>query len=70
MGETTAKTLAHAVKHLLDFAQFSLEELQALEDVGPKVAGSVYQYFRDSDNIKMLQQLEALGLKLKNDKKI
>lgn len=69
VGETTAKTLAHAVKHLLDFAQFSLEELQNLEDVGPKVAGSIYQFFRNPDNIHMLQQLEKLGLKLKNDKK-
>lgn len=69
VGETTAKTLAHAVKHLLDFAQFSLEDLKNLEDVGPKVAGSVYQFFHNPDNIHMLQQLEALGLKLKNDKK-
>lgn len=69
VGETTAKTLAHAVKHLLDFAQFSLEDLKNLEDVGPKVAGSIYQFFHNPDNIHMLQQLEALGLKLKNDKK-
>jgi DNA ligase (NAD+) len=69
VGETTAKTLAHAVKHLLDFAQLSLEELQNLEDVGPKVAGSVHQFFRNPDNIEMLKHLEALGLKLKNDKK-
>lgn len=69
VGETTAKTLAHAAKHLLDFAQFSLEELQNLEDVGPKVAGSVHQFFRNSDNIEMLKHLETLGLKLKNDKK-
>jgi len=69
VGESTAKTLAHAAKHLLDFAQFSLEELQALEDVGPKVAGSIYQYFRNPDNIHILQRLESLGLKLKNDKK-
>lgn len=69
VGETTAKTLAHAVKHLLDFAQLSLEELQALEDVGPKVAGSIYQFFRNPDNVHMLQRLETLGLKLKNDKK-
>lgn len=69
VGETTAKTLAHAVKHLLDFAQFSLEELQNLEDVGPKVAGSIHQFFRNPDNIEMLKHLESLGLRLKNDKK-
>lgn len=69
VGETTAKTLAHSVKHLLDLKDYSLEDLQNLEDIGPKVAGSVHQFFQNLDNIATLQKLEALGLKLKNDKK-
>lgn len=69
VGETTAKVLAHAVKHLLDFEKFSMEDLQNLEDVGPKVAGSIYQFFHNWDNIEMLKHLETLGLTLKNDKK-
>jgi DNA ligase (NAD+) len=69
VGETMAKTLAHAVHHLLDLQQFSEEGLMNLEDVGPKVANSVYTFFRNDDNIAMLQQLEALGLQLANDKK-
>jgi len=69
IGETTAKVLAQAVKHLLEFKSFSMEELQNLEDIGPKVATSVYQFFRNKDNIHMLEKLEQLGLKLKNDKK-
>ena len=69
VGETTAKTLARSVKHLLDFQNYSLEDLQNLEDIGPKVGGSIYHFFRNKDNIKMLQQLEKLGLKLKNEKK-
>ena len=69
IGETTAKTLAHAVKHLLDFKNFSLEELQNLEDVGPKVAGSVFQFFKNKDNIHMLEKLESIGLQLKNVKR-
>jgi DNA ligase (NAD+) len=69
VGETTAKTLAHAVKHLLDLEQFSTEDFLNLEDVGPKVAGSVYQFFLNKDNVHMLQELEKEGLKLKNDKK-
>ena len=69
VGETTAKTLARSVKHLLDFQNYTLEDLQNLEDIGPKVGGSIYHFFRNKDNIKMLQQLEKLGLKLKNEKK-
>ncbi|MBI5858002.1 MAG: NAD-dependent DNA ligase LigA [Sphingobacteriales bacterium] len=69
IGETTAKTLAQAVGHLLDLKKYSLEDLQNLEDVGPKVAGSIHQFFSNKDNIKMLEQLEKLGLQLKNEKK-
>lgn len=69
VGETTAKTLAQAVDHLLDFKKFSLEQLQALEDVGPKVAGSIHHFFSNKSNIEMLQELEKSGLQLKNEKK-
>lgn len=69
VGETTARTLANAVDHLLDFQSFSEEQLQQLEDVGTKVAGSIRQFFSNSDNIKMLQALEKLGLTLRNEKK-
>jgi DNA ligase (NAD+) len=61
--------LAQAITHLLDLASFSLEQLQELEDVGPKVAGSVHHFFSNPDNIRMLQQLEQLGLSLVNTQK-
>lgn len=69
VGETTAKTLAQAVDHLLDFKKFTLEDLQNLEDVGPKVAGSIHHFFSNKNNIHMLEQLEKLGLTLRNEKK-
>ncbi|HTM91917.1 MAG TPA: NAD-dependent DNA ligase LigA, partial [Flavisolibacter sp.] len=69
VGETMAKTLAHAVDHLLDLQNFDEEALQNLEDVGPKVAGSVVQFFSNRQNIELIQALESIGLQLKNEKK-
>lgn len=69
VGETTAKTLANAVDHLIHFADFTEEQLQQLEDVGIKVAKSVYGFFHNQDNLLLLQQLESLGVQLKNKKK-
>jgi DNA ligase (NAD+) len=66
VGETTAKILATSVAHLLDFERFSLEDLQNLEDVGPKVASSVHGFFHNPDNLHLLRDLEALGLNLKS----
>jgi DNA ligase (NAD+) len=69
VGETMAKTLAHAIDHLLDLQSFEEEALRNLEDVGPKVAGSVVQFFSNQDNIEMINVLGVLGLQLKNEKK-
>lgn len=68
VGETMAKTLAHAVDHLLDLQNFDEEALQNLEDVGPKVAGSVVQFFHNPENIELIKALKAVGLQLKNEK--
>ena len=69
VGETTAKTLSNTVGHLLDFADLSEEQLQELEDVGVKVAKSVYEFFHNKDNLYLLKQLESLGIQLKNEKR-
>ena len=69
VGETTAKTLANSVNHLFDFNQYNEEQLIQLEDVGIKVAGSIHRFFRDEINLLMLQELEELGISLKNQKK-
>jgi len=69
VGETTAKTLANSVKHLLDFKNKTEEELLLLDDVGVKVAKSVQGFFSNAQNIEMLHQLELLGLQLVNQKR-
>ncbi|HVZ24433.1 MAG TPA: helix-hairpin-helix domain-containing protein, partial [Sediminibacterium sp.] len=68
VGETTAKTLANSVENLMDFAGKSAEALEELEDVGVKVAQSIYQFFQNPSNLQMLEELKALGLQLKNEK--
>ena len=69
VGETTAKTLANAVEHLMQFADFTEEQLMQLDDVGVKVAKTVYTFFHNADNLQLLQKLEELGVQLKNEKK-
>jgi DNA ligase (NAD+) len=69
VGETTAKTLANAVEHLNDFANYTEEQLLQLEDVGVKVAKSIIDFFSNPQNISLINRLEALGIILKNEKK-
>ena len=70
VGETTAKTLAGTVDNIFDFQHKSVEELQEIEDVGTKVAQSIFHFFHTDSNIGLLRSLKDLGLKLDNEKKI
>ncbi len=69
VGETMAKTLANAVSYLPDLKNFTEEHLLNLEDVGPKVAGSIVLFFANDDNLAMLKELETLGVQVYNQKK-
>ena len=69
VGETTAKVLSNKVSHLLDLKNYTEDELQQLDDIGIKVAGSIARFFKNEQNIEMLEQLEALGIQMNNTKK-
>lgn len=69
VGETTAKTLANAVQDLRELGSKTEEELRQLEDVGTKVAASIYSFFHNPKNLQLLEELTELGLYLHQDKK-
>ncbi len=69
VGETTAKTLANAVSHIKEFYDWDIERLSTLEDIGPKVATSVADFFHRDENRKMLDTLETVGVNLVNQQK-
>ncbi|MBI1185707.1 NAD-dependent DNA ligase LigA [bacterium] len=69
VGLTTAKTLMQAVENLFDLANLSMEQLQELPDVGPKVAQSVYDFFKVPANIQMLEHFNEIGLQFQKEAK-
>ena len=69
VGETTAKVLAQRINYLMELKEFTQEQLQTLEDVGPKVAGSIVHFFSNESNIEMLHELESLGVQMQNTNK-
>lgn len=64
IGNTTAKVLAKQVKSALDYVDWNQERLTQLEDVGPKVAESVYEFFHTEANIELLKKLQELGVNI------
>jgi DNA ligase (NAD+) len=68
VGETTAKTLSKSVETIFDLKNFSLEDLRQLKDIGTKVAESVFDFFHNEDNIKIVEALAGKGLNINGDK--
>jgi DNA ligase (NAD+) len=66
VGETTAKMLAQQITHLTDLESYSEEQLQSIDDVGVKVAKSIFQFFHNADNIEMIKKLQTLGIKMES----
>jgi len=63
VGERTAVFLAEAFGNLDAMARASIEQLQRAEEVGPRVADSIYQFFREPRNQELVERLRAAGLK-------
>ncbi|HTX36737.1 MAG TPA: NAD-dependent DNA ligase LigA [Bryobacteraceae bacterium] len=62
VGERTAVFLAEAFGSLDRIAEADGEELQVAEEVGPKVAESVFLFFREPRNQELVKRLRAAGL--------
>ncbi len=69
VGETTAKTIANAIHDVFELEKMNEEQLQQMEDIGVKVAQSIYTFFQNKENIKMLERLKELGLQMQNIKR-
>ena len=69
VGERTAVFLAEAFGSLDRIAQAGVDDLQRAEEVGPKVAESVYQFFHEPHNRELVERLRAAGLKFEYEVK-
>ncbi len=66
VGEYTAKLLAHYFRRLEDLYHVTPERIMDIPQIGEKIARSVADFFSDSENLKTLEELKSLGLKIEN----
>jgi DNA ligase (NAD+) len=62
VGAATAQSLASHFGTLEALRAASVEELEAVEDVGPVVAGHVHGFFRDPERRESIDDLLAVGV--------
>lgn len=64
VGEETAVKLAEEFKTLDSLAKASVADLENIGDIGPQVSQSIYEFFRDEKNKKLLQDLIKNGVSI------
>lgn len=83
VGEETAALLARSImeniksekgkieiKNVTDYmSHVTLDNLQKLPDIGPKVAESIHGWFKEPHNIRFLERLEAAGVRILSDRR-
>lgn len=62
VGETTAKKVAKAARNIDRLMEMKAYELEAIEDVGPRIAQTVKEYFADEENRKIVGRLRSAGV--------
>lgn len=48
------------------FQDFSLENLQKIPDIGPKVSQSIHDWFREKQNIELVKKFNEVGIRIAN----
>jgi DNA ligase (NAD+) len=69
VGERTAKFLAEHFGALDAIMEASAEELEEVNEVGPRIAESIVEFFADEHNRKLVSDLRKAGLTFTGQKK-
>ncbi|HPJ80530.1 MAG TPA: NAD-dependent DNA ligase LigA, partial [Candidatus Portnoybacteria bacterium] len=68
VGEETAIDLTKKYSNLEKIKNSSKEELEKINDIGPKMAESIYNWFRDKKNLEFLQKLDKVDIVITSQK--
>jgi DNA ligase (NAD+) len=67
VGYQTAELLARAFGTMERVRAASLEDILSVEGIGPKIAESVYTWFHEVDNLRLVDKLAAAGVNMCED---
>jgi DNA ligase (NAD+) len=68
VGERTAQLLAAHFSSMQKLQEASGDELLTVEEVGPKIAEGVHEFFAESANRKLIDHLRAVGVNMKDER--
>jgi DNA ligase (NAD+) len=69
VGERTAQFLAEHFGSIEALMSAGEEELQQVNEIGPRVSAAICEFFAEPKNVTLVKQLEKAGLKFTGEKK-
>ncbi|AQX14091.1 NAD-dependent DNA ligase LigA [Elizabethkingia meningoseptica] len=66
VGETVAKKLVKNFPSIEELKNATEEELCQVEDIGAKIAVSITEFFKNQENLLMIERLKNYGVQLEN----
>lgn len=70
VGATTAKKIANAMKSIETIERATVPDLQVIDEVGERIAQSVYDYFQLEENRAIVDRLKQVGLQFELDEDV
>jgi DNA ligase (NAD+) len=70
VGERTGQLLAQHFGSMTALREATAAELEAVNEVGPKVAQAIVEFFAVDKNLQLIDDLESLGLRMTAEKKV
>ncbi len=64
VGEAMARTLAEHFRSIDGLANATYEDLTAINEVGPRIADSILEYFRKPKNLEVIDKLKKAGVSM------
>jgi len=67
VGETVAKNIFHKIGSFNKLSLLSKNDILKIDDIGAKIAKSIFDFFKDKGNIKLINSLKSHGVKFEID---
>ena len=64
IGDKTALLLAKKYNSINNIMDATYEDLVSIKDIGPTLAKNIYDFFKDENNIKLINDLKVIGVNM------
>lgn len=69
VGEEMSITLGRRFSDIEDIEKISQEELEGIEDVGPIVAESIFEYLHNAENLALIEKILKAGVEIQKEER-